>query len=130
MKILYGVQGTGNGHLTRARVMAKAFKEKGIEVDWVFSGREKSGFFDMEIFGDYQVYRGMTFVTEHGKINFIKTAMQTNIGQFFDLQRFRTSLRMGCTQSRKKNHRRVSPKCVFLQNPEKRQQLCHQLVYA
>lgn len=83
MKILYGVQGTGNGHLTRARVMAKAFKEKGIEVDWIFSGREKSGFFDMDIFGDYQVYRGMTFVTEHGKINFIKTAMQTNIGQFF-----------------------------------------------
>lgn len=84
MKILYGVQGTGNGHLTRARVMAKAFKEKGIEVDWIFSGREKNGFFDMEIFGDYQVYRGMTFVTEHGKINFIKTAMQTNIRQFFD----------------------------------------------
>lgn len=83
MKILYGVQGTGNGHLTRARVMAKAFKEKGIEVDWIFSGREKSGFFDMEIFGDYKVYRGMTFVTEHGKINFIKTALQTNIRQFF-----------------------------------------------
>jgi len=36
MKILYGVQGTGNGHLTRARVMAKACKEKGIEVDWIF----------------------------------------------------------------------------------------------
>jgi uncharacterized protein (TIGR00661 family) len=83
MKILYGVQGTGNGHLTRARVMAKAFKQKGIEVDWVFSGREKKDFFDMEIFGDYKVYRGMTFVTEHGRINFIKTAKETWIRQFF-----------------------------------------------
>lgn len=83
MKILYGVQGTGNGHLTRARVMAKAFKQKGIQVDWVFSGRERKDFFDMEIFGDFKVYRGMTFVTEHGKINFLKTAKETHIRQFF-----------------------------------------------
>jgi len=82
MKILYGVQGTGNGHLTRARVMAKAFKAKGIEVDWIFSGRERSGFFDMEIFGDFKVYRGMTFITEHGKVNILKTAWHTHIREF------------------------------------------------
>ncbi len=39
MKILYGIQGTGNGHITRARVMASCFKELGIDVDYVFSGR-------------------------------------------------------------------------------------------
>jgi UDP:flavonoid glycosyltransferase YjiC (YdhE family) len=35
MKILYGVQGTGNGHITRARIMAKAFADAGVQVDWV-----------------------------------------------------------------------------------------------
>ena len=67
MRILYGVQGTGNGHLTRARIMAKALAAAGAEVDWVFSGRPKEKFFDMEAFGDYQVYRGLTFATQSGK---------------------------------------------------------------
>ena len=40
MKILYGVQGTGNGHITRGRAMQKALSDAGIEVDWVFSGRD------------------------------------------------------------------------------------------
>ncbi|MBP7664242.1 MAG: glycosyltransferase, partial [Shewanella sp.] len=39
MRILYGVQGTGNGHLSRARVMAKALMKQDIEVDFLFSGR-------------------------------------------------------------------------------------------
>ena len=32
MKLLYGVQGTGNGHISRARMMAKHFSEKKIVV--------------------------------------------------------------------------------------------------
>ena len=47
MKILYGIQGTGNGHITRARVMASCFKELGIDVDYVFSGRPEKDYFDM-----------------------------------------------------------------------------------
>jgi len=34
MKILYGVQGTGNGHISRARVMSKALKQQNIDVDF------------------------------------------------------------------------------------------------
>ncbi len=84
MKILYGVQGTGNGHVTRARIMAKAFAEHGIEVDWVFSGRERKDFFDMEAFGDFQSYRGLTFATRSGKILYLKTALTSNIRQLFE----------------------------------------------
>lgn len=84
MKILYGVQGTGNGHVTRARIMAKAFAEQGIEVDWVFSGRERKDFFDMEAFGDFQSYRGLTFATRSGKILYLKTALTSNIMQLFE----------------------------------------------
>lgn len=81
MKILYGVQGTGNGHITRARIMAKALATTGSEVDWVFSGRPPEEYFDMEIFGDYQVYRGLTFVIKSGRVQYLKTAMTSNLWQ-------------------------------------------------
>jgi uncharacterized protein (TIGR00661 family) len=66
MKILYGVQGTGNGHITRARAMQVALAAAGIEVDWVFSGRERSRFFDMQAFGDFKVFKGLSFATKAG----------------------------------------------------------------
>ncbi len=83
MKILYGVQGTGNGHTTRARIMAKALADAGAQVDWVFSGRERDKFFDMEPFGNFQSYRGLTFATQSGKVLYLKTALTSNIVQLF-----------------------------------------------
>lgn len=83
MKILYGVQGTGNGHLTRARLMAEEFKRRGIEVDWVFSGRAPSRYFDMEIFGDYRTYEGLTFAVEKGRVNYLKSFMHSRLGQLW-----------------------------------------------
>lgn len=79
MKILYGVQGTGNGHTTRARIMAKAFAKTDIQVDWVFSGRPENEYFDMEIFGDYKVFRGMTFAIDDGRVDFAKTLVTNNL---------------------------------------------------
>ncbi|WP_087025297.1 MJ1255/VC2487 family glycosyltransferase [Thaumasiovibrio subtropicus] len=81
MKILFGVQGTGNGHTSRAREMARAFRERGVgvEVDFLFSGRPADQYFDMEVFGDYQVRRGFTFITENGHINHVKTALSNNL---------------------------------------------------
>lgn len=78
MKILYGVQGTGNGHIARARAMANAFKSKNIAVDFLFSGRDQSSYFSMEDFGQYQTRHGLSFCTEKGKINRFKTAMQAS----------------------------------------------------
>ena len=74
MKILYGVQGTGNGHISRARVMSTALKQHNIDVDFLFSGRTPQHYFDMQCFGDYQTRNGMTFVTENGRVNCVKTA--------------------------------------------------------
>lgn len=92
MKILYGVQGTGNGHITRARAMQVALNKKGIEVDWVFSGRERSKFFDMDAFGDYQVFKGLTFATRDGKIDLIKTFAEASLGQVWqDVRRLEVS---------------------------------------
>jgi uncharacterized protein (TIGR00661 family) len=74
MKIFYGVQGTGNGHITRAREMAKAFREEGVEVTYLFSGREPARYFDMDIFPAYQVRKGLTFHTQNGDVSYLKTA--------------------------------------------------------
>ena len=76
MRILYGVQGTGNGHLSRARVMADALKKSDIHVDYLFSGRGVDDFFDMESFGDFQVMKGMTFEAQAGKVSIPKTLSQ------------------------------------------------------
>ncbi|WP_299591842.1 MJ1255/VC2487 family glycosyltransferase [uncultured Microbulbifer sp.] len=80
MKILYGVQGTGNGHLSRARAMAEAFRQfPELEVQWLFSGRPPEKFFAMEAFGDYWCREGLTFVHKEGKIDQIATAQQLNL---------------------------------------------------
>ncbi len=42
MKILYGVQGTGNGHISRANAMFDAFRaHPELEITWLLSGRDK-----------------------------------------------------------------------------------------
>ncbi|SEG79085.1 MJ1255/VC2487 family glycosyltransferase [Marinobacterium lutimaris] len=79
MRILYGVQGTGNGHITRARVMAPTLANAGIEVDYLFSGRPADAYFNMEPFGDYRTRRGMTFVTEAGKVQRYRTLRDNSL---------------------------------------------------
>lgn len=74
MKILYGVQGTGNGHITRARAMCDAFAQRQADVDFLFSGRDRQQYFSMQCFGDYQTRRGMSFATDKGRVSYAKTA--------------------------------------------------------
>lgn len=81
MKILYGVQGTGNGHISRARAMQQHFCDAGVEVDYLFSGRAKQDYFGMEYFGDWQCRQGLSFVSERGKIKLLTTARRNNLLQ-------------------------------------------------
>ncbi len=82
MKILYGVQATGNGHISRARAMADAFREHAIEVTWLFSGRERSQLFDMAAFGNFLHRRGLTFATLAGSVRYWQTLRQNSLPQF------------------------------------------------
>ena len=84
MKIFYGVQGTGNGHITRARVMAKALQTSSLEVDWLFSGRSTAtdSYFDMDDFGNYKTREGLTYITNNGQIDQWQTARKIRFGQF------------------------------------------------
>jgi uncharacterized protein (TIGR00661 family) len=73
MRIFYGVQGTGNGHITRARVMAKALFKAGIEVDFQFTGRNFDKYFDMEVFNGHQLRNGLTFSFNKGQVSYLET---------------------------------------------------------
>ncbi|MGB2361662.1 MAG: glycosyltransferase family protein, partial [Luminiphilus sp.] len=89
MRILYGVQATGQGHISRARAMAQAFKQHpDVDVTWLFSGRPRERLFDMGPFGDFQHRAGLTFVTEAGRLRYRKTIMANRYWQFIrDVQR-------------------------------------------
>lgn len=82
MKILYGVQGTGNGHISRASAMANAFKAyPNIEVTWLLSGRKKS-----QGCGEITHFiwrRGLTFIAKKGKISMLGTLLKNNIFRYF-----------------------------------------------
>lgn len=82
MRILYGVQATGQGHISRARAMARAMAPLDIEVDWLFTGRPRDRLFDMEPFGHYQHRRGLTFATRSGGIAYLNTVAGNNLFQF------------------------------------------------
>ncbi|REL28539.1 hypothetical protein DXX93_19520 [Thalassotalea euphylliae] len=83
MKILFGIQGTGNGHISRARILAKYLKENAVDVTYLISGRDKEKLFDMEIFGDFIHRKGLTFATKNGKINYLSTFWQNSLLGFY-----------------------------------------------
>lgn len=84
MKIFYGIQGTGNGHITRGRIMARELHAANLEVTYQFSGRARDKFFDMEVFNGHQWRQGLTFVTEKGKVNRLKTVWHSQPLRFFN----------------------------------------------
>jgi uncharacterized protein (TIGR00661 family) len=83
VKILFGVQGTGNGHLSRARALAAALRDHPeAEVTWLFSGRPADRFNDMELFGEYWWREGLSFVVRAGRIRHLATARQLQLRRF------------------------------------------------
>lgn len=74
--ILYGVQGTGNGHISRARLMATEFDRLGVNVEFLFSGRATKQYFDMGWFANRRYVTGLSFITEQGRISRFKTMTQ------------------------------------------------------
>ncbi|RLQ23560.1 hypothetical protein DWB85_03145 [Seongchinamella sediminis] len=82
MKIIYGIQGTGQGHISRARAMAAALARWPVEVTWLFSGRPREGLFDMEPFGDFEHRRGLSFTTRAGCLRYGETLLDNSVPRF------------------------------------------------
>ena len=81
MKILYAIQGTGNGHLSRARDIIPLLQKKG-QLDILVSGTEA------DVDPGYPVkykLQGMSFVFgKHGGIDLISTYKKAKLKRFYN----------------------------------------------
>ena len=90
MKILYGVQATGNGHISRSRAVVAALKKRGHEVYVLLSGRDPRQLWDIDAFKPYGIYRGVTFATSAGQLKYGRTISGLRLMRFFrDIAAFR-----------------------------------------
>ena len=82
LKILLGVQTTGNGHIVRSRALRSGLLERGHQVDTLFSGPSASGRWSLEEFAPYRVCHGLTFASEGGRIRYLRTAREARLIRF------------------------------------------------
>ena len=76
MKVLYAIQGTGNGHLSRALEIIPILQQHG-EVDILISGNQSQVEFPFEV--TYR-FHGLSFVASKlGGISFLKSLMNIKL---------------------------------------------------
>lgn len=81
MKILYAIQGTGNGHLSRAREIIPLLKQKG-ELDILISGTQAD--VDLPYTVKYR-FRGLCFVFgKKGGVDVMATYRKGNLKRLYD----------------------------------------------
>jgi uncharacterized protein (TIGR00661 family) len=89
LRILYGVQGTGNGHISRSREIIRYLKADGHRVDVVITGRDPALLWDMDVFEPFVTMEGLTFSTRRGRLQYLQTARRLNLFRFFaDIQSY------------------------------------------
>jgi uncharacterized protein (TIGR00661 family) len=79
MRILFGVQGTGNGHISRSRELVRRLREDGHDIEVIISGRKEGELKEIEVFRPYRILKGMTLVTFKGRMNYIETMFQLDL---------------------------------------------------
>jgi uncharacterized protein (TIGR00661 family) len=84
MKILYGVQGTGNGHITRARALNRELKALGASIDFIFSGRDADSYFALEEFTHRNFQHGLQLAFAQGKIDIAQTWHKNNLALVYN----------------------------------------------
>jgi uncharacterized protein (TIGR00661 family) len=76
MRILYGIQLNGNGHITRSLELINQLKAKGYEVDVIASG----GNYSIELPDYIKKFKGLSmYFNKSGKINKLKTTLSLNL---------------------------------------------------
>jgi len=93
LKILYGVQATGNGHFLRSNIIIKELRKKGHNVSIIFSGGDKNSRSRINTlypdFKPYTYFNGLTFSTDKGKIKYLKTVKDAKlINMYKDIKSF------------------------------------------
>ncbi|MEQ1801959.1 MAG: glycosyltransferase family protein [Gammaproteobacteria bacterium] len=76
MRILYGVQTTGHGHLVRSTPIIRQLRERGHQVDVLLSGPPPDASWPARIGAPITSRPGLTFAADGGRIRYLKTAAQ------------------------------------------------------
>jgi uncharacterized protein (TIGR00661 family) len=84
MNILYGIAATGNGHISRSRIIVEALKKRGHSVTVILSGREEKDLFDIDDLKPFHIKKGFTFVHDKGQLSYVKTILHSHPIQFFN----------------------------------------------
>ena len=82
MDILYGINATGNGHISRARVIISELKKRGHNITTIISGNDKNKIFDIDDFKPLIEKKGFTFHKDKGKVKLIKTLLNADLKEF------------------------------------------------
>lgn len=75
LKICFGIQMTGGGHITRGRALGGELQKRGAEMSYVFSGAGPEKLYDPDFFERRSFYRGLTFATHNGRISYTRTLL-------------------------------------------------------
>lgn len=76
MKILYGMNGVGNGHISRARLLVPKLQAAGADVDCILSGRPADECPDLSALGDITFRKGLSISFDEGNMDFFKNSAQ------------------------------------------------------
>lgn len=75
LKILYGLNGIGSGHIARARLLVPKLQAAGADVTCLLSGRAAEDCPDLSELGDVQFRQGLAIDFSDGQMNFLKTSL-------------------------------------------------------
>ena len=80
MKILYGIQSTGNGHLTRSFKIIDKLKKQGCDIDILLSGNNSQ--INLPFPAKFQLIGFTFFYNKNGELDYLKTFYNLNFIQF------------------------------------------------
>ncbi len=83
MRILYGVQGTGHGHLVRSAAMVKGLRGLGHDVHCLLTGRDSAAFADPAIQASHTLLAGFTGAAAGGRVRLLRTVSDLRLARFF-----------------------------------------------
>ena len=84
MRILFGIQGTGNGHLSRGLELVLALRARGHDVEVLVSGRPPAKFWLERGLGAVEARKGLTFLSRGGRIRYLTSARQMDFATLLD----------------------------------------------
>lgn len=76
MRILYGVQTTGHGHLVRSTPIIRQLRERGHQVDVLLSGPRADPAWAARIGAPVSIRPGLTFAATGGQIRYLQTVVE------------------------------------------------------